>query len=193
MEVRLNIGWPGGPRKDFMAELNGEVSVRIGAGRLSDVDPGAGRMFGLMSITALPRRLSLDFSDVFESGFGYDEIVGDFRLASGDAYTCNLSLTGPAADVGIVGRAGLTNRDYDQAAIVSANVGGTLPVAGLFLGGPQVAAALLLFSQVFKKPLKDMGKVFYTVAGSWDDPSVESANSETFADVSNRAGCLDES
>jgi uncharacterized protein (TIGR02099 family) len=193
MEVRLNVGWPGGPRKDFLSEVNGEVGVRIGAGRLSEVDPGAGRMFGLMSVTALPRRLSLDFSDVFESGFGYDEIVGDFRLASGDAFTCNLTLTGPAADVGIVGRAGLTSRDYDQAAIVSANVGGTLPVAGLFLGGPQVAAALLVFSQVFKKPLKDMGQVFYTVAGPWDEPSVETADSQIFADVSNRAGCLDES
>jgi uncharacterized protein (TIGR02099 family) len=193
MEVRLNVGWPGGPRRDFMGGLNGEVGVRIGAGRLAEVDPGAGRMFGLMSVTALPRRLSLDFSDVFETGFGYDEIVGDFRLVSGDAFTCNLTLTGPAADVGIVGRAGLVSRDYDQAAIVSANVGGTLPVAGLFLGGPQVAAALLVFSQLFKKPLKDMGQVFYTVAGPWDEPNVESADSQTFADISNRAGCLDES
>lgn len=193
MEVRLNVGWPGGPRRDFMGGLNGEVGVRIAEGRLAEVDPGAGRMFGLMSVTALPRRLSLDFSDVFETGFGYDEIVGDFRLVNGDAFTCNLTLTGPAADVGIVGRAGLTSRDYDQAAIVSANVGGTLPVAGLFLGGPQVAAALLVFSQLFKKPLKDMGQVFYTVAGPWDEPSVESADSQTFADISRRAGCLDES
>jgi uncharacterized protein (TIGR02099 family) len=193
MELTLDIGWPGGPNKDFMQGLSGNVAVRIGEGRLSDVDPGAGRMFGLMSVTALPRRLSLDFSDVFETGFAYDEIVGDFRLVNGDAYTCNLSLTGPAADVGIVGRAGLNSRDYDQAAIVSANFGGTLPVAGLFLGGPQVAAALLVFSQVFKKPLKDMGQVFYSVAGSWDEPTVESADSQVFADVSDRAGCLDES
>jgi uncharacterized protein (TIGR02099 family) len=192
-QVRLDIGWAGGPRRDFLEVLSGEVSVRIGAGRLSDVDPGAGRMFGLMSVTALPRRLSLDFSDVFESGFGFDEIVGDFRLTDGNAYTCNLTLTGPAADVGIVGRAGLMDRDYDQAAIVSANVGGTLPVAGLFLGGPQVAAALLVFSQLFKKPLKDMGQVFYTVQGSWDEPGVDSSDSQTFADISSRAGCLDPS
>jgi len=190
MQVTVDIGWPGGPRRDFMNVLAGDVSVSIGEGRLSEVDPGAGRMFGLMSITALPRRLSLDFSDVFESGFGYDKITGDFRIAAGDAYTCNLTLTGPAADVGIVGRAGLEARDYDQAAIVSANVGSTLPVAGLFLGGPQVAAALLVFSQVFKKPLKDVGQVFYTVQGSWDGPGVESADSQTFADVSGRAGCL---
>ena len=191
MQIGLDIGWAGGPRKDFMAYLNGEVSVRLGEGRLSDVDPGAGRVFGLMSIAALPRRLSLDFSDVFESGFGYDEITGDFRLVNGDAFTCNLTLVGPAADVGIVGRAGLTSRDYDQAAIVSANVGNTLPVAGFFLGGPQVAAALLVFSQLFKKPLKDVGQVFYSVTGSWDEPAIESADSQVFASASGRAGCID--
>jgi uncharacterized protein (TIGR02099 family) len=192
MEITLDLEWPGGPRHDFMEVLSGNVNVSLAAGRLSEVNPGAGRVFGLMSFTALPRRLSLDFSDVFESGFGYDQIIGDFRLVDGNAYTCNLTLTGPAADVGIVGRAGLVTRDYDQAAIVSANVGSTLPVAGFFLGGPQVAAALLVFSQVFKKPLKDVGQVFYSVAGSWDEPGINATDSQGFADVSGRAGCLDQ-
>jgi uncharacterized protein YhdP len=167
------------------------VGVDIGEGKLAEVDPGAGRVFGLMSITALPRRLSLDFSDVFDTGFGFDQIAGEFRLVNGDAFTCNLTLTGPAADVGIIGRAGLESRDYDQAAVVSANVGNTLPVAGLLLGGPQIAAALLVFSQLFKKPLQGVGQVFYTMSGSWDEPEVNSANSESFAEISSLAGCID--
>lgn len=190
MEISMDLQWPGSPLRDFMAVLNGDVNVSLAEGRLSEVNPGAGRVFGLMSFTALPRRLSLDFSDVFISGFGYDQIVGDFRLVNGNAYTCNLTLIGPAADVGIVGRAGLLSRDYDQVAIVSTNVGNTLPVAGFFLGGPQIAAALLVFAQVFRKPLKDMGQVFYSVEGSWDDPGIDLADSTRFADTSSRAGCL---
>jgi len=190
MEVGMDIGWPGGPRKDFMTAMNGKVAVKVKAGQLSEVDPGAGRMFGLMSFTSLPRRLALDFSDVFDKGFGFDQITGDFRLVNGDAFTCNLTLTGPAADVGIVGRAGLAARDYDQSAVVSAKVGNTLPIAGLVLGGPPVAAALLVFSQIFKKPLKDVGQVFYSVTGSWDEPVVDSVNSQKFADVSSQAGCI---
>ena len=116
MEVSVDVSWAGPPRQDFMGALNGSVSARIGAGQLEDIEPGAGRVFGLMSIVALPRRLSLDFRDVFESGFGFDEVSGDFRIVNGDAYTCNLSMTGPAADVGIIGRAGLVSRDYLQAA-----------------------------------------------------------------------------
>ena len=192
MEINLDLDWPGAPRQDFMNVLNGSVNVQLTAGMVAEVDPGAGRVFGLMSFTALPRRLSLDFSDVFQSGFGFDAITGDFRLVNGDAYTCNFTLTGPAADVGIVGRAGLVSRDYEQVAIVSANVGSTLPVAGFFLGGPQVAAALLVFSQVFKKPLKDIGQVFYSVIGSWDDPGIDASDSQRFAAVSSLAGCISE-
>lgn len=190
MSANLNIGWPGPPRRDFMEVMTGEVSVAVGEGTLADVDPGAGRVFGLMSIAALPRRLSLDFSDVFEEGFGFDSITGDFRLENGDAYTCNLTLTGPAADVGIIGRAGLVTRDYDQAAIVAANFGNTLPVVGLLTGGPQVAAALLIFSQIFKKPLQDIGQLFYSVEGSWDEPTVDTIDSQGFAAVSDRAECI---
>lgn len=191
MIVDLDVGWPGGPRKDYIDVLNGNVAVSLGEGRLADVDPGAGRVFGLMSFVALPRRLALDFRDVFDAGFSFDSIAGNFRVVNGEAFTCDLTLTGPAADVGIVGRAGLSARDYDQAAVVSANVGNTLPVVGGLLGGPQVAAALLVFSQIFKKPLKDVGQVYYSVAGSWDAPVIDKLDLEQFANTSSLAGCID--
>jgi uncharacterized protein YhdP len=144
-----------------------------------------------MSVVALPRRLSLDFKDVFDTGFSFDEITGNFRLVNGEAFTCDLTLTSPAADVGIVGRAGLAARDYSQTAIVSANFGNTLPVAGLVIAGPQVAAALLIFSQIFKKPLQEMSQVYYAIEGSWDDPAIELADAAHFAGSSSLAGCIE--
>ncbi len=190
LTIDFGLSWSGGPREDFMDSLDGDVKVAFGAGQLVEVEPGAGRVFGLMSVGALPRRLSLDFSDVFTKGFGFDEIKGDFRLESGDAYTCNLSLAGPAADIGIVGYASLVDREYGQTAVVSANVGNTLPIVGAVIAGPQVAAALLIFSQIFKKPLQDMGQVYYSIDGSWDEPTVESSNAQNFAERGRDAGCI---
>jgi uncharacterized protein YhdP len=143
-----------------------------------------------MSIVALPRRLSLDFRDVLDKGFGFDEISGDFRIEDGNAYTCNLSLKGPAADIGIAGRAGLGSRDYDQTAIVSVNVGNTLPIVGAVVAGPQVAAALIIFSQIFKKPLQEMGQIYYGIEGSFDDPLVETADDDRFAASIELAECV---
>jgi len=191
LEVDVDVSWAGSPRQDFLGSLNGTVQARLGKGQLEDVDPGAGRVFGLMSVVALPRRLSLDFRDVFDSGFSFDQITGDFRLVNGEAFTCDLTLISPAADVGIVGRAGLASRDYSQTALVSANVGNTLPVAGYVIAGPQVAAALLIFSQIFKKPLKEMGGVYYGIDGSWDDPAIDVADEARFASNSSLAGCIE--
>jgi uncharacterized protein (TIGR02099 family) len=172
-EVVASVSWAGPPGPRFREQLTGSVGLRVGKGQLESVQPGAGRMFGLLSVAALPRRLALDFRDVFEKGLAFDEIRGDFTLDGGSAYTNNLVLEGPAADVGIVGRTGIVVRDYDQTAVVYANFGSTLPVAGAIAGGPAVGAALFLFSEIFKKPLKAMSSSHYRITGSWDDPVVE--------------------
>jgi uncharacterized protein YhdP len=193
MTMLFDLNWSGGPREEVFDSLNGDVQVRFGAGQLDEIEPGAGRLFGLMSVVALPRRLSLDFTDVFDKGFGFDKIDGSFHIIDGEAYTCNLSLDGPAADIAIIGRASLTSREYEQVAAVSANFGNTLPVVGAVIAGPQAAAALLIFSQIFKKPLQDMGQVYYGIEGSWDDPAVESTDAANFAASAELAGCLPDS
>ncbi len=193
MTLLFDMSWSGGPRTDVFESLDGDVQVNFGAGQLDEIEPGAGRLFGLMSIVALPRRLSLDFTDVFDKGFGFDKLDGTFRIVDGEAYTCNLSLEGPAANIAIIGRASLTAREYEQTAVVAANFGNTLPVVGAVVAGPQVAAALLIFSQIFKKPLQEMGQVYYTIDGSWDDPAIESTNAAAFASRAELAGCMLES
>ena len=145
MEIDIDVNWSGGPRKNFIANLDGNIGMRLGSGQLDEVEPGAGRVFGLMSIVALPRRLSLDFRDVFAKGFGFDEITGIFRIINGVTFTCDLILKGPAANIAIIGQAGIMAQDYKQIAIVNAKVGNTLPVVGAVVAGPQVAAALLVF------------------------------------------------
>ena len=192
MSMLFDLDWSGSPRADFFEVLDGNLQVRFGKGQLEEVDPGAGRMFGLMSIVALPRRLSLDFRDVFAKGFGFDEVAGSFRIVAGKTYTCDLSLESPAAAIGIVGQADLVNRTYDQTAIVSANVGNSLPIVGAVVAGPQVAAALLIFSQIFKKPLQEVGQVYYSIGGSWDEPVVDATNSAAFVASGDLAGCLQE-
>ena len=192
MGMLFDIGWSGGPRTEIFDSLDGDVQVRFGSGQLEEVEPGAGRMFGLMSIVALPRRLSLDFRDVFEKGFGFDRIDGSFRIDGGVAYTCDLRLEGPAANVGLIGRADLASREYEQAAVVAPSVGNTLPIVGGIVAGPQAAVALLLFSQLFKDPLEEVGQVFYSMTGSFDDPQIESASADLFAASGTLAGCVPE-
>jgi len=192
MGILVDLSWSGGPRASFYDVLDGEVRVRMEQGQLEEVEPGAGRMLGLVSFVALPRRLSLDFTDVFSKGFGYDSIDGTFHLVDGYATTCDLSLEGPAADIGIVGGTNLVTSEYEQGAVISANVGATLPIVGAVVGGPPGAAAMLIFSQIFKKPLQEVGQVFYGMSGPWEDPEIEPVDSDDFVRYGELAGCLSE-
>lgn len=172
-EVRADLRWRGGFDANILEVAAGAITVRAESGQIVNLQPGAGRMLGLFSIAALPRRLALDFSDLTDKGLAFDTIHGDFELRAGHAYTSNLLLRGPAAEIGIAGRTGFTTRDYDQTAVVTGNLGASLPVAGALAGGPAVGAALLLFSQMFKEPLKGMTRGYYRITGPWDNPTVE--------------------
>jgi len=114
----------------------------------------------------------LDFSDLTDKGLAFDTIRGDFNIRQGNAYTDNLLLKGPAAEIGLIGRVGLKNRDYDQTAVVTGSVSNSLPLAAL-VGGPVVAGAVLVFTQVFKQPLKGLARGYYRITGPWDSPNVE--------------------
>ncbi|HXQ64222.1 MAG TPA: AsmA-like C-terminal region-containing protein, partial [Steroidobacteraceae bacterium] len=167
------LRWPGGIDGDVVGRLAGNVRIVVNEGQLTTVAPGAGRVLGLLSVAALPRRLTLDFSDLTDKGFAFDSITGDFEFRDGNAYTNNLVLKGPAAEIGIVGRTGLDARDYDQTAKVTGHFGGPLAAAGALAGGPAVGAALLLFSTVFKEPLSGIARGYYRITGTWEQPKVE--------------------
>ena len=150
----------------------GGVKVALDKGQIAGLKPGAGRVFGLASLAELPRRLALDFSDLTDKGFAFDTVHGDFDLHDGSAYTDNVLIKGPAAEIGLIGRVGLKNHDYDQTAVVTGSVNNTLPLAA-FAAGPVVGGAVLLFTQVFKQPLKGLVRGYYRITGSWDNPTVE--------------------
>ena len=182
-EIRADLSWPSGFDDNILEQASGRISVRAEEGQIVNLQPGAGRMLGLFSVAALPRRLALDFSDLTDKGLAFDVIQGDFDLREGNAYTNNLLLRGPAAEIGIAGRTGFGARDYDQTAVVTGNLGASLPVAGALAGGPAVGAALLLFSQVFKEPLKGMTRGYYRITGPWDNPTVERVDASDAKDA----------
>jgi uncharacterized protein (TIGR02099 family) len=168
--IIASLNWQDSPMGDVVDSLSGSIHVKLQDGQIKEVQPGAGRSFGLLSINALPRRLLLNFSDVFGKGFGYDSIEGNFLLQQGDAYTKDLTINGPAASIHMVGRTGLAKRDFDQAMIVDASVGSTLPVVGALAAGVGVGAVVFLLTEIFKKPLTKAGEVRYHLTGSWDNP-----------------------
>jgi len=184
--VEFDLTWEGAPTGQALAAAEGHVKISLDKGQLVGLKPGAGRVLGLTSVAALRRRLGLDFSDLTDKGLAFDTARGDLDLRDGNAYTDNVVVKGPAAEIGLIGRVGLKSRDYDQTAVVTGSVGNSLPLAAL-AGGPVVAGAVLVFTQVFKQPLKGLARGYYRITGSWDNPIVERIKSADAAAASAEA------
>ncbi|NNM00382.1 MAG: TIGR02099 family protein, partial [Gammaproteobacteria bacterium] len=175
--LTIRAHWPGGPADFQLERLTGRLGLNITKGQFLDIEPGGGRLFGLLSVQSLGRRLSLDFADVFGKGFAFDAIEGNFELDGGNAYTSSLLMSGPAAKVDVSGRTGLANQDYDQTVVVTPQVSGTLPAAGALFGpvGVGVGAALYIGQKIFKSipdAFDTLLKREYTITGSWESPEI---------------------
>ena len=171
-KMDFDMSWLGAPTAEALSAATGRVQVALDKGQITGLKPGAGRVVGLASVAALPRRLALDFSDLTDKGLAFDTIRGDFDLREGSAFTDDVLVKGPAAEIGLIGRVGLKNKDYDQTAVVTGNVSSSLPLAA-FAAGPVIGGAVLIFTQVFKQPLKGLARGYYRITGNWDNPIVE--------------------
>ena len=176
--ISIDAGWEGSPDEFSLDKLAGTFDIKVKKGRLLDVSPSAGRLFGLLSIQTLPRRLTLDFTDLFGKGLSFDKITGSFNITNGNAYTNDLHLTGPSADVLISGRTGLSDHDYDQLVTVTPQFADNLPIASALLGpvGIGVGAVLYLAGNMFESINDNIDKMLryqYTITGNWYNPKIE--------------------
>ncbi len=173
VKAHLRARWNGGPAEMELDKLDGELSFELGNGRILDIDPGAGKVLGLLSLTALPRRLRGDFGQVFDKGFVFSEIKGNFSLREGVATTSDLIMRGPAANITVNGSVGLADHSYDQEVTVTPQISSTLPLAGILAGGVGAGVVMLIAEKVLEKPINQIASYKYTIKGSWDKPQIE--------------------
>jgi uncharacterized protein (TIGR02099 family) len=171
--VKFDAAWPGSPMAFKLDHLEGSLQVDARDGRLLEIEPGAGRVLGLLSIAQLPRRLTLDFRDLFSKGFAFNQITGNVRFGNGQARSDALVIDGPAATIDIRGTANLQAQSYDQTIEVRPKTGNLLTAIGAVAGGPVGAAIGAAANVVLNKPLGSLAAKTYRVTGPWKEPKVE--------------------
>jgi len=171
-EFNINLYWPTLPKRNEILSAMGTARIKIKNGEIDTKKRVPGKALGLLSISELPKRLLLDFSDLFSNDFSFDRLNGDFSFRDGIAYTCNLTIKSAPADVVIIGATDTKKREYNQMAIVQPAVSDMLPMGGAMLGGPAAAASVFLFTKLFRRPLKDVGLAYYSINGDWNQPII---------------------
>lgn len=68
------LGWDGSVLAPDYASLSGNLNCGCRRGPVLKVEPGPAKLLGVLNLQALPRRLALDFRDVFSQGFSFDSL-----------------------------------------------------------------------------------------------------------------------
>lgn len=165
------LDWAGAPTALDYRSLNGKLVLAAGGGQFNKLEPGMGRLLGIVSLQSLPRRITLDFRDIFTEGFAFDSINGQFAVKQGVMDTRDLQIQGPAAKVFMAGSVDLDAETQDLKVRVQPAVGETV-ATGVLLASPVVGAAAWVANKALGNPLDKAFSFDYAVTGSWSEPNV---------------------
>ncbi|NCA71036.1 MAG: hypothetical protein EOM91_13200, partial [Sphingobacteriia bacterium] len=172
MQARMILDWPGGFGAFAPRRATGLIEIDLGAGRLLALEPGIGRLLGILNLDAARRRLAMDFTDLYGDGFAFEAVRGRIRLDQGRADLRDVTIDGPSSRLLVDGSSDLINERLDQIVIVEPKLGSSVALASAVAGGPIVGAAVYLVDRLAGNPLDRLGRSRYRVTGPWSAPEV---------------------
>lgn len=167
------VGWDGSPLAPHYPTMSGMLNVQLDTGTFLKAEPGVGRLLGVLSLQSLPRRLLLDFRDVFAEGFTFDGVTGDVKIAAGVARSDNIRIRGLQAAVLVEGSTDLAAETQKLRVVVVPEVsagGASLAYAAI---NPAIALGAFLAQLILSRPVSAANTREFHITGSWDDPKVE--------------------
>jgi uncharacterized protein (TIGR02099 family) len=166
------IAWLGSPLKVDYPSLGGAFTVNVASGQFLKADPGIAKLLGVLSLQSLPRRLTLDFRDVFSDGFAFDFLRGDVTVTEGIARTNNLQMKGVNAAVLMEGQADVARETQNLKVVVVPEINaGTASLIATVIN-PAVGLGTVLAQLFLRRPLIESNTQEFRVDGSWADPQV---------------------
>jgi uncharacterized protein (TIGR02099 family) len=166
------VNWNGDPLTIDYATLGGALKMQVEDGQFLEIEPGIGKLVSLMSLQMLPRRVTLDFRDVFSKGFQFDKITSNTAIERGVMAVKEFHMNGPAADVTMNGQVDLSLETQNLTVKVIPQLGDSAStVVGLV--HPIAGVAALIAGRLMKNPLGKMFSFDYSISGTWTDPKVE--------------------
>ncbi|WP_114418513.1 YhdP family protein [Marinospirillum perlucidum] len=175
-QLQASVHWPASPAAFSLARAQGQVDLSLASGYFPETQGaplGASRVFGLMNLDNLVRRLSLDFSDVTSDGVSFDRVDAHYSLEDGYLRTREPTvMQSSAARVTLEGELDLLRETQDQELRVTLPFGQTLPLAAVVLGAPQVGAAIWLAQKFVGLFVDTSREALYEIKGPLKDPEV---------------------
>ena len=166
------VAWIGAPFSPDYRSMTGQINLNVESGQFLKADPGLAKLLGVLSLQSLPRRLTLDFRDVFSEGFAFDFVRGDVRIEQGVATTNNLQMKGVNAAVLMEGSANIDQETQDLRVVVVPEINAMTASLVATAINPVIGLGSFLAQVFLRGPLIEAATQEFRVDGAWSDPRV---------------------
>lgn len=177
------LAWVGSPLSLDYPSLSGQFNVNVASGQFLKAEPGIAKLLGVLSLQALPRRLTLDFRDVFSDGFSFDFVRGDVSINQGLAFTNNLQMKGVNAAVLMEGKADIAQETQDLTVVVVPEINaGTASLIATVIN-PAIGLGSFLAQYFLRRPLTEAATQEFHIDGTWTNPKITKVDRKAAAEV----------
>jgi uncharacterized protein YhdP len=166
------LEWRGRPQDLDLATLSGELQLTTQKGQFVKLEPGIAKLLGVISLQSLPRRITLDFGDIFSSGLAFDGITATITIAKGVAATSDFVIRSPSASIALTGDVDLAAETQNLRVRVVPYLGEGVALGATAIGGPIAGVAALALQKLLRDPVGQIMAFEYSVTGTWSDPQV---------------------
>ena len=177
--VAGQVSWLGSPFSPDYASMGGGFNVNMESGQFLKADPGIAKLLGVLSLQSLPRRLALDFRDVFSDGFAFDFVRGDVSIEQGMAHTSNLQMKGVNAAVLMEGQADIAKETQSLKVVVIPEINVASASVLYAAINPLIGLTTFLANVILRRPLIDANTQEFLIDGSWVDPHITKVERKT--------------
>ena len=166
------VAWIGAPMSPDYRSMTGQINLNVESGQFLKADPGLAKLLGVLSLQSLPRRLTLDFRDVFSEGFAFDFVRGDVRIEQGVAITNNLQMKGVNAAVLMEGSANIDHETQDLHVVVVPEINAMTASLVATAINPVIGLGSFLAQVFLRGPLIEAATQEFQIGGTWTDPNI---------------------
>ncbi len=177
LESQVDMRWQGSPAGFSINNVQGNIGLNMSDGRFDSMGASGSealRLFGVLNIDTITRRLRLDFSDLYKSGMAFDRVRGRIVLDNGLISLVEpITIKGPSSDFKLSGQLSTKDQNLDMGLVVTLPVTKNIAVVSLLLGQPYVAGAAYLFDKFLGNRVEKFASLRYEIKGGFQEPEVK--------------------
>lgn len=176
-QMDISLNWQGSPLAEDFSTIKGMLDIKLEKGRIIDNGAGSGalKLFGVLNVDTLRRRMFLDFSDLYSSGISFDKMTGVVHFDNGIiTFDQPMVIDGPTSKIELNGLVDANKETLDLNMSVTLPVTSNLPILSVLLGtAPPLAGVFFIADKLVGDQVNKLASIHYKITGTFDEPEMK--------------------